>query len=168
MSRCKVPWLGTATAGEGAQPGRGTVQAHSLERGTAEVILCHFSHVKSTQMSCKQVSGIHHRGSFPSTMRTVLMHRASVSLVGVCLALPEQAGRAAGMGSAPVTHLIIYLEPDDLIAPSCMQPLHLLALLMDLEPCPSGADKGFAVLQEGEPPLSLCERLHANLMKNDH
>lgn len=81
--------------------------------------------------------------------------------------LPEQAGRAAGIGSAPITHLIIYLELDDLIALSRMQPLHLLALLMDVESRPSGADKGFAVVREGEPLLSLCERLHANLMKND-
>jgi len=48
-----------------------------------------------------------------------------------------------------------------------MQPLHLLALLTDAELRPSGADKGFAVVREGELPLSPCESLHANLMKND-
>lgn len=46
-----------------------------------------------------------------------------------------------------------------------MQPPHFLALLMDVEPCLSGADKGLAVLWEGEPLLSLCKHLHANPAK---
>lgn len=47
-----------------------------------------------------------------------------------------------------------------------MQPPHLLALLTDVESCPSGADKGFAVVREREPLLSPCKCLQANLMKN--
>lgn len=50
-------------------------------------------------------------------MPMVLTHWASVSLLSIFPVLPEQAGRAVDVGSAPVTHLIIYLEPDDLIAP---------------------------------------------------
>lgn len=120
MSGCKVPWLGTAPAGEGAQPGRGQGNATAWREGLPGSF-CEttpFSHVKATQMSCKQISGIHHQVSFTSTMPMVLMHQASVSLAGVCPALPEQAGRAANVGSAPITHLIIYLDLDDLIAPS--------------------------------------------------
>lgn len=47
-----------------------------------------------------------------------------------------------------------------------MQPPRFLALLMDVESCLSGADKGLAVVQEGEPLLSLCKCLHANPVKN--
>lgn len=47
-----------------------------------------------------------------------------------------------------------------------MQPPRFLALLMDVESCLSGSDKGLAVVQEGEPLLSLCKCLHANPVKN--
>lgn len=75
-------------------------------------------------------------------------------------------GRAAGTGSAPAAHLIIYLEHDDWIEPGWMQPPHFLALLMDVESPLSRADKGLAVVREGEPLLSLCKRLRANPVKN--
>lgn len=47
-----------------------------------------------------------------------------------------------------------------------MQPPHFLALLMDVEARLSGADKGLAVVREGEPLLSLRKRLRANPVKN--
>ena len=119
VSGCKVPWLGTAPAGDGAQQGRGTVQAHSLERETARVILCNKRFFSCKSRSDELQTDVRNPSPalLPSTMPTVLTHQASVSLLSVCPVLPEQAGRAAGVGSAPITHLIIYLEPDDLIAP---------------------------------------------------
>jgi len=110
---CKVPWLGTAPAGEG--DGASTAWREGLLGSFCETNP--FSPAQSTRMSCKQISGIHHQRSFPSVMCMVLARRASVSLLNICLALPEQAGRAAGVGSAPATHLIIYLELGDEIAP---------------------------------------------------
>lgn len=78
---------------------------------------------------CAFGAGIHHRDSLPSAMPMVLMHRASVSLLSICPALPEQAERAVDTGSAAVTHLVNYLEPDDLIARAeCSRPISWLCL----------------------------------------
>lgn len=73
---------------------------------------------------CAFGAGIHHQDSLASAMLMVLMHRASVSLLSICPVLPEQAGRAVDTGSAPVTHLVNYLEPDDLIERAeCSRPI---------------------------------------------
>lgn len=62
-------------------------------------------------------------------MLMVLMHRASVSLLNICPVLPEQAGRAVDTGSTPVTRLVNYLEPDDLIERAeCSRPISSLCL----------------------------------------